>query len=501
MARENRQTILALVSMAALIGYGALLFTYMASGVGGSDSSGYANTARAMLEGRVVLPIEALSRLDLPPRLAGAFRPLAFEPGPEPGTIVPFYPPGFPLHIAFASLVAGWEAGPFVVSPILALLAVVLTYFLGRELSLSRPLAFAGAAIFAAAPIMLRQAVQPMSDVAAAVWCVAAILCALRSRKGSVWALPAGAAFGMAVLVRPADVLLLLPLAFALRWNPRSFAFFAAGGVPFAAFFGFWNRTLYGSVLSTGYAPVMEGEFSWSNFAPRFVLYGKWIVWQLSPLPLLGWLGSTFCRSLRVRDRALLVTWLAAYFLFYCFWRPADGWWYSRFLLPALPALILGFLVSLRELLRVLSAGESKARGRRWPLRALAGAAVLLGVFGVELRRDLTPPMPYKEARGQATFPEACRAIARRAEGASALVVAMEFSGAVRFYTDFLPVRWDQISAEDFALVRARAAEKGYRVFAILFPDEVPRAQPNVPGDWVFLENVRHASLWELHPP
>ena len=498
MARENPQRILVLLSMAALIGYGGLLFENMATGVGGSDSSGYANTARDLLGGRIGARLAALDQLELPERFAWAFIPLGYEEGPRPRTMAPLYPSGFPLHLAFAALVAGWEAGPFIVSPIFGLLAAILMYFLGRELSLSRPLAFAGAAIFAACPVFLFQAVQPMSDIVAAAWSVAAVLFALRSRRSDVWAAAAGAAYGIAVLVRPTCALLLLPLVCALAWRLRTAVLFAAGGAPFALFLGLWNRAAYGSPFRTGYTDILPGTLSFAHFGSRFRNYGGWIVRQLSPIAPLGWLASAFCRSLRPRDRVLLLSWFGSFFLFYCFWGPADDWFFTRYLLPGIPALILGFLVSLRDLLRALPAKEAGRPGGRLPYGRIAAWAALFTVAAFELRMDLRHPRPYHAAIEHGTFPEVCRALAAKAGSAKALVVSRDFSGALRFYTDLTPLRWDALSAEDFALVRVKAAEKGYRVFAAVMPYEVEDARPRVPGDWVFLGNVRRAGLFEL---
>ncbi len=164
---------------AAYLGYAWLLFWHASFSVGGSDSSGYANAARLILTGRVVEPVEALKHLGLPPGFVRAFIPLAFVPGPRPGTMVPFYPPGMPLHVALAGLVAGWNYGPFVVSPLAALVSVFLVYLLGRELGLSRLFSTAGAAVLALCPVFVFMAEQPMSDTVATMWSLAAILFAL----------------------------------------------------------------------------------------------------------------------------------------------------------------------------------------------------------------------------------------------------------------------------------------------------------------------------------
>ncbi len=77
---------------------------------------------------------------------------------------------------------AGWELGPYLVSPIAALLVLVLVFLVGRELGLPRGWAAAAAVVLAACPVFVFQAIQPMSDVVATAWCLAAIFAALRSR-------------------------------------------------------------------------------------------------------------------------------------------------------------------------------------------------------------------------------------------------------------------------------------------------------------------------------
>jgi 4-amino-4-deoxy-L-arabinose transferase-like glycosyltransferase len=414
--------------------------------------------------------------------------------------MVPHSPPGFSLHAALAVLAAGWVAGPFVVSPIAAILCLLFTYLVARELSLSRPLASVAAAVVGACPVFLKHAVLPMSDVVAAAWATAAVLAALLSRRGSdVWAGLAGAAFGIAVLVRPSNALLAFPLAFALRWRPKTAALFALGGLPFAAFFAAWNRAAYGTVFRTGYSHRAGGEFALSHFPHQFRHYGFWIAAQLSPLPLLGWLGSLADRRIPGRDRLLLGSWFASFFLFYGFWGPADAWWHTRYLLPALPALVIGFLLALRDLLRLVPARDDEPAGERRPYRALAAAAALLVVFLFEWQVALRY-RPLEAGRGRSVFPEACQALAQKVAGGRALVLSMEFSGAVRFYTELTPVRWDALDPEDFALLRRRAAEKGDRIFAVLLPQEVHPAARQAPGPWVFVGNVREATLWELPP-
>ena len=484
----------------AVIVYGGLLFDRVGHGVSGSDSAGYANTARDIVEGRIVLPIEALGKLGLEPKYAAALTPLAQEPGPVPGTTVPYYPPGFPLQLALAGIAAGWDAGPYLLNPVLALMCLVFTYLLARELSLSRPLALAGAAIVGGSTVFILSSLQPLSDVAAATWSTAAVLCALRARRSPAWAAAAGAAFGLAVLVRPTDALLILPLSLALPWRPRPLALFAAAGLPFGVFYGAWNRIAFGSPFRTGYSHQFEAELALSNFGPRVARYGAWILAQLSPLVPLGWLGVAADRRVPGRDRAMLIVWFASIFIFYCFWGPAENWTYGRYFLPCAPALVVGFLLCARDLASRLPNRDVGAPGRRLPYRAIAIALVVGVVLFVEWRVERRL-RPFDSGRGQVIYPEACRRLASMAPDGKALVVSMEYSAVLRFYTDLTPVRWDRLGPGDFAILREKARARGYRVLAVVLPHEVSNAAGFAPGPWRFVGDVGIASLWELPAP
>jgi 4-amino-4-deoxy-L-arabinose transferase-like glycosyltransferase len=479
-----------LFAAAAVIAYGAVVIPDASRGVGGSDSAGYTVTARDIVQGRIVIPLAVLDRLGLPERFEPAFVPLAHVEGPLPATIVPYYPPGFPLQVAFAALVAGWDAGPHLVSPIAAILCVVLTFVLGRQLGLSRPYACAGAAMLGGCTVFLLCATQVLSDVSATLWALVAVCSALRARRSDAWALAAGAAFGMGVLVRPTSALLILPLACALPWRPRALLFFGAGGLPFAAFAAAWNRTAFGSPFRTGYSHQLGGEFAWTHFGLRLRRYGLWILAQCTPLVPLGWLGVAADRNIPRRDRALLLLWFGSLFALYCFWGPSDSWTYTRYFLPAAPAFIVGFLLCLRDI------------AARWPRawQRTATVAIVLAVIFLVERRVERRHRPLRHGAREAVYPEACRALAARAGAGPALVASMDFSAAIRLYTDLTPLRWDLVTPADFAIIRERAAARGERIFALLKPYEVPDAVSRVPGDWKFLGNVREAGLWELGP-
>jgi 4-amino-4-deoxy-L-arabinose transferase-like glycosyltransferase len=480
------------LSIGSVIGYGGLLIWKTSFAVGGSDSSGYANEAKAIATGRVVQPIEALDRLELPDRFESALRPLAYEPGPRPRTMVPYYSPGFPLHLAAAGVFGNWEFAPFFVSPIAALLLVIATYFLGRDLSLSRALAFLCAAILGGSSVLLFQGVQPMSDVVAGLWSAAAVLFALKARKNPRYAAASGLSFGLAVLVRPANVILVLPLALALPWSVPAAALFASGGLPCAAFLGAWNRSLYGGVFSTGYAgQVREGAFGWGFFPERFPHYLGNVSLMLSPLIPFGWLAASADGRIPGRDRAMLTIWFGSYLLLYSFWGPDHAWWYTRYLIPALPGLVIAAVLAARDLLRRIA--------ERLPRLAPKIAAAFLVLVAAAETWSYRTWRPLRIANGERVFPDACELAARNA-GGPAVVLSMQFSGALAYYTRTTPVRWDCLRPGDFAVIVEHAKRKGYGVLALLHDTEATEAVQQAPGEWTFLGRIQTATLWRLGP-
>lgn len=490
MTRDSRGIFVAVAGL-AFAAYGALLARNISFAVGGSDSSGYANAAKLLSEGKVLARIEALDRFDLPDRFLHAFLPLAFVPGPEPRTMAPFYPVGMSLHMAAAGLLAGWGLGPFLVSPLAALGCLVLTFLLGREVGLPRSASLGAAGILGACAVFLYQALQPMSDVVATFWCAAAVLAALYARRRPAWAAAAGVAFGIAVLVRPTAALLLPALLLALPTRGRSFLLFIAGGLPVAALLLVYNGAAYGGPFKTGYVETGQlGGFALRHFPARFSHYVGWLVRMLSPLVPLGWAALPFLRRVPLRDRALLFWWFAAFFLLSCFYLPYETWWYTRFLLPGLPALILGALLAARETISRLTA---EARPRQVIAALFAGSALAVAA-------DRTDDLHvFNVDEGQAVIPVSC-AWAAEVAPAKALVASVELSGALRYYADLMPVRSDWLDPDSFAELRARTEAAGGRWYALFFSHEVREAASRIPGNWTFLGQRGPIGLWRLDP-
>ncbi|MGH9939948.1 MAG: YfhO family protein, partial [Blastocatellia bacterium] len=489
-----------LIVIAAVVGlliYGYFLVSSASYAVGGTDSSGYARIARSILKGGIVQRVSEMDLLGLPNEFILNFIPLAYNPGPRPGTMTPFYPVGFPLLIAAGALIGGWEYGPFLVSPVCAVLSLVLIYLIGLELGLSRVFSIAGAMMLAASPTFIYMGLQPMGDVAATCLSLVTIWASLRSGKRDGWALLAGAAFGLNFLIRPTNILLLIPMLFCLRLKPRTLLFFFLGGLPLAAIFFTYNATAYGHPLRTGYGEIgLQHEIMFSGFTARFNHYYYWIKVTMSPLPLLCWLFVLVDRKVDWRNRAMLISWFGAFFLFYACYDIYDAWWYTRFLLPGYPAMILGALVVVRDLAGLL--GKLVSEGNRARLRWVA-LAILLAVTLSHERRYIRRLDVFNFGPGEFVHSASCR-WADRMIPSQSLVVSMQMSGALKFYTGRPIVRWDGVEPAQWPVLKNRAAEKGYRWYALLLPFEVEDARKQLSGKWVQVGTFNQVSLWQIEP-
>src|SRR3954463_11286604 len=86
-------------ALALLLAWGVLLFARRSTSVGGSDSSGYLNAAKAIVNGTPLERMETFSRLRQPVERQRMFMPLGYVPGRNPGTMATVYPIGLPLHV------------------------------------------------------------------------------------------------------------------------------------------------------------------------------------------------------------------------------------------------------------------------------------------------------------------------------------------------------------------------------------------------------------------
>lgn len=446
---ERHAVAAAIVLGGATAGVGVGFGTYSAAG---ADAAGYISQAELLASARVAED-EPLARQVTWPDATRTFSPLGYRPGPSPGEIVPTYPPGLPLMMAAAHVVAA-DWGSFAVVPLIGALAVWCTYALGARLH-SRTAGVVAAALLTTSPIFLFQLVQPMSDVAATGWWALALLLALSPQPGA--AIVAGAVAGLALLTRPN----LLPLALVVAtvsagWPHRSRSqpplaaskawAFAAGVAPALATLLLLQWRLYGNPMTFGYEQVSE-SFAVSNVWPNAHEYASRLVRGEAPALCLVAISITAllavrCRAARTTSPSIVgsarVAAVVAVAPLVCYlpYGVFPDWSYLRFFLPAFPA---AFVVTGALLAAAITVLPRPARGLVLLVAVTAACSANVMVASGEQAFNLR--------RYEARYRHAGRYLDSSLPPA-AVVLAVQESASVRYYTHRPVVRWDLLNVD-----------------------------------------------------
>lgn len=457
--------------------YAAVVLTHTCEVAGGSDSSGYANAAKEIARRQIDERIPELDRFGLDDSFTQAFSPLGYTPT-RPRHVTASYPPGMPMHMAVAGLLFGFRHAPFYVSPMAAIAGVILLALFALKLFDSWWIAAGAGFALGLCATYLFIGLQTMSDVLATAWTIAAMAAAWQARSMAPAFLPAlaGASFSIAVWVRPSNVILGLAFLLALPWTKKAlFAAAAAGAIVLAPLL-IWNALHYGSPLRTGYGGA-SALFGWSYFASHFWHYLRWTSALLTPLVFIGAIYS-LVRARHERIHLVLALWFWTFFLFYCVFGPYDAWWYTRFLLPAYPAAILSTIYAARAL----------------ATRAVAYALILIAGTGFcwSIHFD-----NFQMQVGENVYPEAIQ-WSRAELPPDALVVAMQFSGARKYYDNRFSVRWDWLEPDRLNVLDGKIPAD--RWYALLSEFEIDDALRRTGGRWTKIGQFREVSILHRDP-
>jgi hypothetical protein len=462
--------------------FGGLWYgTYVA---GGPDSYCYLNQAELFVSRRVRDPQPIIDGAQWPERIYSVV-PVGHVPAPSGDlAVVPMCPPGYPVMLALARIIAGRTA-MFWVVPMLGAIAVWCTFVIGRRVA-GATAGVIAALLLAASPAFLYQIVQPMSDVpAAAAWAVALVV-ALRP-PGFKQALLCGAATGAALFIRPNLAPLGLVMAGMLvaasdpgratsdarrpGWSgARPLIAFALGGLPFfVALLALQNAT-YGGPLTSGYG-ALQLLFSVDHIGPNLARYPVWLIETQTPAVLLALAAPWLVRPVAT---SRIAWWLLAFVLvtFACYlpYVVYDAWWFLRFLLPAWPPMLaLTAAVLCVALSRHPAPGEpggqtrlspagSDPFSRRLLLLLITASLVIFQLFTAERRAVFRLHELERRYRDGGEY------VARKLP-ANAVVFTTQQSGSVRFYSGRPTIVWDSLDPAwlDRALDYFRT--KGYEPF------------------------------------
>ncbi len=361
--------------------------------------------------------------------------------------VVSLMPPGFPVLLALGGLLHA----EFWVSPLLGALSIGFLYETVRRRA-GPWIALSFAAIWATLPIVVWGSTQLMSDMAAATFGLVAFVLADGARERA-----AGAMLGFSFGIRPTNVLL-LPALLTCAWRAgglRRFCF----GFGFALFA--WSAFAigrYGGLFPRGYAGNVH-EFSTQHVFHQLAFFGKTTLSMAWPIVLLALVEA----YRRPRRSAVLLLWSLPFVGLYSLWKyPFQAWWWSRYLLPAYPALFIlgaGGVVELSLLVR--RAGLAVT-----PMRALGVLATLL-ICGRGTTFDQSQGLLKRGF--EKGYADDSRRIAEIVPSNS-LIGAFNFTGPLRMYARLESFKYDDPDALELV---DWATRENRPVYAVIEPTEL----------------------------
>ena len=457
----------------------------------GADSSGYFNSARLLAAGDLRTELRVPAEWNAAAVNRSQFAPLGFKLSSDHSNLVPSYPTGLPLHLAAASKLTGWTAGPLLVQVLAATGAVWLCYLVARRLDLGFALAGAGAAMLAAFPVFIFTSIQTLSDTLSITWALAAFYCGLRARDNHRWGAACGAAYALSVLVRPTNLLLAPVFVILLGISPRRLIYAVIGGLPAAAWLALYNHHLYGSVLRSGYGNSFEA-FGWQYGWITTVHFAKWLGLMLPPVVLLLPLAALMRHTPRRREFIALALMLASNIGLYLFYDVShDVWWCLRFILPAVAALILAAILGTEAFAR--------GPGARWPRAFRPAVALVLTAWAATLSWYWVRHLHVLYVPGYERSYVEMGHVARERIPGNAVVVCSAYSGALYYHTELPTLMYETVKPGEFADYVSLARKSGRPFYAVIFNIEEEEAlRTRCPGSWTRITAVDNIGIWRL---
>lgn len=257
------------------------------------------------------------------------------------GRSVPMWP--FGTSALMVPLI--WLFGPkggFLLQAIMGYLCLVLVYSIGRRIagSLAGIVAILLSMLW---PPLFALSTVAMSDVGGTALTLLVCWCLLKSDSSQGWVVCAGCAIGLAFLVRPNLILLVIPAALFLfvARRTRRFPALVAGMLP-AMLLQLWvNHAYYGGFLKSSYREqadvfrldaIGQGISAYLQHAAAF-----------GGLLLVPFILFALCRrSIPAPFKAFAIGWLILLHLFFGLYPSHNEWLFSRFVLPShIPLIVL----------------------------------------------------------------------------------------------------------------------------------------------------------------
>ena len=424
---------------------------------GGSDSYCYVSQAHLFAKGE--LTEEVSRRAEFSWRDADVtLIPLGYRPAAAPGRMAPVCPPGFSLLMAAVFPIG--DRAMFVLVPLFGAVILLCTAVIGRQLGQTLSGA-AAALLLSVSPTFLLMVFAPMSDVPATALWMAALVVAFSVAESSMASTAAGILAGLAILTRPnLAPLAMIPCAVLLSRKGWKHGMWYGVPVAAAAAIVAWMHTeRFGDPLRSGYGE--SGElFALSHvaanarsYAVRMTALYTPLVWLSAGAPFVLWRRSS--RSFILAIVGIIAgTWIA-----YLLYLPFDAWFFTRFLLPAIPLMLL------------LSAVVALSFIEHVPLWARTPTAIaLVLVMTLVLLEESRRRGVFTSAGDEQKYPRAAAFV--RDTLPPSYVLARQHSGSIRLYAGRPTIRWDAIGGDQLDLVVQQLRSIGTEVHVVVDDDE-----------------------------
>lgn len=458
-----------LALLALLLAIVAVYLQFHVRVAGGLDSFGYVSASSLLASGKLTEPQTLVTLLPFE-QASTAAAPLGYVPAPDGHTNAPRFPLGLPLVMALFRVFG--SNGPFFVPLLMVFGTLALASRMASEPALPAS-GLVAAVLVAADPLMVHYGMQPMSDVPAAFWLIAALWLRFEHPR---WSIASGLCAGMAFLTRPAllPAIIVLGLVTADRRSLRHTVEFGATVLVFVALQMALNRTLYGSIASSGYGPASHMfELSAARLTANVSNFGKWLTYSHTALVWLLWPAALVI----LRDRkwawqiSAVAAAAAAPYLFYLVF---DDWESSRFLLPAI---VLVLILFSRALVVALSSLPHLPHLPHLVLVTLAFVCAFAS------HRFLDREGVYRFGSVEAKYALVGDWF-KTHTSARAVVLAGLHSGSIKMYGQRETIRWDEIPSDKLDATLHNLQKAGYEPYLALdLPSEPPLFQARFGSD------------------
>jgi hypothetical protein len=212
----------------------------------------------------------------------------------------------------------------------------------------------------------------------------------------------------------------------------RSTLLYGAGLLPFLALVAWVNNHLYGSPIESGYGPLTP-NFAVENATRNLANYPLWWLQSQGVLAFIFVLAVTKRHTPHRREAVVLMGFAVSVFLAYLFYLSFEVWWFLRFLIPAMP---LAFLFCADVIEWATSRFQRAAR-----FAALSAFTIASAAHAVNFSRQVSI---LQSADEEQRYVDAGVFI-DRATPPDAVVLSMQHSGSIRYYSGRLTLRYDSL--------------------------------------------------------